>query len=195
MGFRQDVVDAAGLKHIAYTGTGLHTGSRSRWNQDHAAAAEPADDAMGNRFPFHLNPLLPAHDVRSVLHCLLDGGRHFVGLAVAARHPAILVTNDHQRVEAEPAATLDHGGATANFHHALFQAVLSLLTISCHEELLQVAEFARIRESSRSRILANSAPSKLQAALAGCIGKRFDTAVVAIVATVECCLVDSLGLG
>src|SRR3712207_8530099 len=42
-----------------------------------------------------------------VLHALLDGQRHLVGLAVAGAHDPVLVAHDHERGEGEAAAALD----------------------------------------------------------------------------------------
>ena len=59
-----------------------------------------------------------------VLGRLLDGRRHLVGLAVAVGDAALVVADDDQGVEAEAPAALDHGGAAADLHDAVFQAVL-----------------------------------------------------------------------
>src|SRR3954469_14830060 len=45
-----------------------------------------------------------------------DRFRHFARLAVAEPDPALLVADDHQRGEAEPAATLDHLGDAVDVH-------------------------------------------------------------------------------
>ena len=60
--------------------------------------------------------LLPLERLLGVLGGLLDGGRHFVGLAVAPGDPARAVADDDQGVEAEAPAALDDGGAAADLH-------------------------------------------------------------------------------
>ena len=74
--------------------------------------------------PWSGDPLLPLHRLLRVLGRLFDGGRHFVGLAVAAGDAALVVADDDQGVEAETPAALDHGGATADLDDAFFQSIL-----------------------------------------------------------------------
>ena len=54
------------------------------------------------------------HAAGAVLDGLFDGGRHFVGLAVAPADLALAVADDDQGGEAEPPAALDHRGAAAD---------------------------------------------------------------------------------
>src|SRR5438445_5997962 len=87
---------------------------------------------MGNRVAPQRDAGLAAQGFLSVLRGLFDGGRHFVGFAVAARDAAPAIADDHQRVEAESAAALDHRGAPADFDHPVFEAVLTLFSFSGH---------------------------------------------------------------
>ena len=120
----QDVVDAAAFQHVADAGAGLDAGARAGRDQDHPAAAELADDAVRDGLALHLDFLLALQGFLGVLDGLFDGGRHFVGLAVAPGDPAALVADHDQGVEAEAPAALDHGGATANLDDPFFQPVL-----------------------------------------------------------------------
>src|SRR5262249_51293892 len=113
----QDVVDAAGLEHVADAGAGLDAGAGAGRDHDDAAAAEAADDAVRDGLAAHLDLLLAAQALLGVLGSLLDGGRYLVGLAVAPGDAAVPVADDDQGVEAEAAAALDHGRAAPDLHH------------------------------------------------------------------------------
>src|SRR5439155_2860681 len=91
-----------------------------------------ADDAVGNGFTLELDLALPAHHLLGVLDGFLDGGRHFVGLAVTASDASTPVADHHQGVKTETAASLDHGGATPDLDDPFFHTVLPHFSISCH---------------------------------------------------------------
>ena len=69
------------------------------------------------------------HLLVGVLDALLDGGGHFVGLAVAPGDLPSAVADDDQGVEAEPAAALDHRRAAADGHDAFAPLATVALTI------------------------------------------------------------------
>src|SRR5262249_25383331 len=123
----QDVADAGDLQHVADAGAGLDAGARAGRDEDDAAAAVLADDAVRDGVALERDALLALHRLLGVLGGLLDGRRHLVGLAVAGGDAPLVVADDDQRVEAEAPAALDHGGAAADLHHAVFQAVLPRL--------------------------------------------------------------------
>src|SRR5207248_10927158 len=92
-----------------------------------------------------LDPALPLERLLGVLGGLFYSGRHFVRLAVAVGHPAILVADDDQGVEAETPAALDHGGAAADLDHAFLKSVLPAFSFSRHSNSparLRVSGFA-----------------------------------------------------
>src|SRR5262249_7093694 len=53
VGLGKDVADAAGLQHVADARPGLDARARPGGDQDHAAAAEAADDAVRDRLAAH----------------------------------------------------------------------------------------------------------------------------------------------
>ena len=113
------------FEHVADAGAGLDAGAGTGRHQDDPAAAELADDAMRDGLARAAETFFCRFmRLLGVLGGLLDGRRHFVGLAVAAGDPAAAVADDDQGVEAEAPAALDHGGAAADLDDALFQAVL-----------------------------------------------------------------------
>ncbi len=141
---------------------------------------------------------LPLERLLRVLGGLLDGGRHFVGLAVAPGDPAIAVADDDQGIEAEAPAALDDGGAAADLHHALFQAVLPAFPRSfAMNRLLDhvLATCTLGLRGSNSCQRPSSAILKLQAAFAGGVGQRLDAAMITIMAAIERRLGDALFLG
>src|SRR5262249_20330689 len=107
------------------------------------AAAELANDPVGDGLALHLNLLLAAEGFLGVLGCFLHGRGHFVSLAVAPGHRAAAVAHDHQRVEAKPPATLDHRGTAANLALSFSQPVLTRLAIFGHPSLLRSRIAAR----------------------------------------------------
>src|SRR5262249_34090906 len=125
------------FEHVADAGARFDTGAGAGGHEHHLAAAVGADDAVRNRGAAQRHFRLAFHALLGVLGGLFDRRRNFVRLAVAVGGPAVLVADDDQRVEAEAAAALDHGGATANLHDALFQTVLPAFTFFGHGTLLQ----------------------------------------------------------
>jgi hypothetical protein len=136
MCFGENVLNSARFENVANTGAGLDAGSRACGDQYDATAPEPADHAMGYRLSLHLDTLLAAHHFLSILDGLFHGGRHFIGFSVPAGYAPMLITDYHQRVEAEPTTTLHNGSAAPNLYDSLFQAVLPYLFFSCHALLL-----------------------------------------------------------
>ena len=61
------------------------------------------------------------HVLLCVLHALLDGRRHFLGLAHADADVAVAVAHDHQRGQTETATTLDDLGHAVDVNDALFE--------------------------------------------------------------------------
>src|SRR5207302_433532 len=59
------------------------------------------------------------HRLLGFLGRLADGFRHFARLAVTEAHTALLVADDHQGGEGEPAAALHGGGDTVDVHQLL----------------------------------------------------------------------------
>src|SRR5262249_45732888 len=125
----QDVANAAALEHVADTGAGLDPRARTGRHQHNMTAAELADDAVRDRLVPHLDFLLPLHRLLGVLDRFFDGRRHFIGLAIAAGYPAMLVADNDKGVEAKAPAALDDGRAAANLHDPFFQAILPHFSI------------------------------------------------------------------
>ena len=94
-------------------------------HQDDPARAVLADDAVRDGVAAQRDLLRPLDVPLAFLDRLLDGGRHFVGLAVAVGNAAALVADDDQGVEAEPPAALDHAGAAANLDDEIDQRVVA----------------------------------------------------------------------
>src|SRR5262249_25429797 len=74
---------------------------------------------------------------------LVHGGRHLVGLAVAAGDAALVVADDNEGVEAEAPAALDDSGAAADLDDAGFETVLPLfpsatIAFTCHDLLFSI---------------------------------------------------------
>jgi len=104
-------------------------------NSAMAARTVCARADVGAAFAAQRHAPLSLERLGGVLGGLVDGGRHLVGLAVTAGDAAAAVADDHQGIEAEAAAALDHGGAAADLHHAFFEAVGPLLTIFRHRSV------------------------------------------------------------
>ena len=96
--------------------------------------------------------------LRGLLHALLDGGRHLLGLAVAEADVAVAVADDDERGEREPPAALDDLGDAVDRDHPLFELA-----------------FGHAVPSS----------SELEPGFAGAVGDRRDPAVVLEAAAVE----------
>lgn len=98
------------------------------------------------------------HVPLGALDALLDGGRHFQGLAEAEAHLAVAVAHDHQRAEGEVLAPLHDLGDAANvddlvLHFALLVPALGsgLGYGSCPERAQAYQE--RYERSQRSQDL------------------------------------------
>src|SRR5262249_20697667 len=120
----QDVADAANHQRVADAGAGLDAGARAGRDQDHPAAAVAANHPVRDGVALELDARLAFHAALGVRGRLVHGGRHLVGLAVAVGHAALGVADHDEGVEAEAAATLDHGGTTANLDDPVGQLVL-----------------------------------------------------------------------
>src|SRR6516225_6164579 len=66
VGLGQDILDAAGFEHITNAWPRLDACAGSSGHENDPAAAEAADDAMGNGLALELNLLLPSHQPLSV---------------------------------------------------------------------------------------------------------------------------------
>src|SRR5439155_840145 len=111
-------------QHLAHPGAGLDPGARAGRHHHDPAAAVPADDAVGDGVALEGKLFLPVQLPGGVLGGLLHGGRHLVGLAIAAGHPALAVADDDHGVEAEPATALDDGRAPPDLDDAILELVL-----------------------------------------------------------------------
>src|SRR5262249_46315831 len=120
----KDVANPTHSEYVAHSRPGLHACTGAGGDKDYTAAAATTGDPVRNGIAAQRNPALALKRFLSVLGRLLHGGRHFIGFAVTAGYPPFVIADDNQCIEAEPPAALDHGGATANLHHAIFQAVL-----------------------------------------------------------------------
>jgi hypothetical protein len=129
----QNILNATGFQDITHSGAGFHAGTGTRWNQNHPAASEPADDPVRNSRSPHLNSRLAAHGFLSILRGFLHSGWHFIRLTVTPSDPAMLIANDDEGIKAEAPASLDYSRATPDFHHSFFNAVWPSFTISRHE--------------------------------------------------------------
>ena len=70
----QDVADAAGLQHLANARAGLDAGARPGRDQDHSAAAEPADDPVRDALATQRDSLLPLDVGFAVLEAFSTAG-------------------------------------------------------------------------------------------------------------------------
>ena len=90
---------------------------------------------------------LDAGDAEEVLLGLLDalgdGGRHFLGLAVADAHGAVTVTDDDECGEAEATTTLDDLGDTVDVHQLVDELVVALFAIATASTLVIPLTFTR----------------------------------------------------
>ena len=73
---------------------------------------------------FHLD-----HVAARRFHGLLDGYRHFAGLAATEANLAVTVANDGQRSETEDTATLYHLGHAVDLYQLLLEIALGLLLL------------------------------------------------------------------
>src|SRR5205807_9674222 len=105
-------------------GAGLDAGTGAGRDQDDPAGAELADDAVRNRIALERDAFLPLDGFLGVLGRLIDGRRHFIGLAVADGDAALVVAVNDEGGEAEAATSLDHRGTAADLYHTVFQSVL-----------------------------------------------------------------------
>merc|ERR1712164_16717 len=101
------------------------------------------------------------HIAASRLHGLLDGSRHFAGLATAEANTTLSVSNDSQSGEGEDTATLYGFCDAVNLNQLLDVAFVALLLVICHN-------------------------LELQPAFTSSIGQCLDTTVVLEARTVEC---------
>src|SRR4029453_12906905 len=112
---------------------------------------------------------------------LADGFRHFARLAVTEAHAALLVADDHEGGEGEPAAAL-HGGRDAVDVHQLLDDFAVALFFG-----VAVATIAALFVSaSHDRSL------EIQAGFARGVSQGFHAAVVQVAATVEDDVLDAL---
>src|SRR5262249_50027287 len=152
-----EVSEPGVVEDAAAAWAGLDAGAGPGRDEDDAAAAELADDAVRDGVALERDALLALHRLLGVLGGLLDGRRHLVGLAVAGRHLAVVVADHDQRVEAEAPAALDHRGAAPNLHHAVFQPVLPRLagptiSLSSHDALKSEIRIPKSERNPRTKI-------------------------------------------
>ena len=93
---------------------------------------------------------------------LADGLGHFARLAVTEADAALLVADDDKRGKAEASSALHHLGDAVDVHQAIDKLVVALLKVALVAPLLYFV---------------GRRPSKLQSALAGGVGQRFDAAM------------------
>ena len=74
-----------------------------------------------------LNPRDAEEVLFRLFHTLRNGGRDFLGFAVAHSHHAVTVANDNKRGEAEATTTFDHLGTAVDVND-FFKCVIEFLT-------------------------------------------------------------------
>src|SRR5690606_2531034 len=99
---------------------------------------------------------------------LLDGSRHFTGLAAAETNTALAITHHGQRGESEDTAAFYGLGNAVNLDQLLDVAFVALLVVICHN-------------------------LELQPAFTSSIGQRLDATVVLEARTIECNLAHASG--
>jgi hypothetical protein len=121
--FSQDVVHASTFQHRAGGTAGDHTGTGARRAQHHHTRGGLTLHRVGDGPADQRNA---EETLASLLDTLGDGGRNFLGLAVADTDHAVAVAHHDKRGEAEPATALNHLGHAVDRNHALQVDILLL---------------------------------------------------------------------
>src|SRR5271166_270991 len=113
----QNVADAGELDDRTHAARRNHAGAFGSRAQHDAAGAETSDHFVRNRTVLNRH----AHQAfLGAVDALADGLGHFVGLAQAEAHQAVVIAGDDQGAEAEAASALDDLGDAVDMHDLLF---------------------------------------------------------------------------
>src|SRR3990167_1530013 len=126
-GLGQHVLDADGFQHGAHRATSNNAGTfRGGHHEDARGAVAGLDGVPQGAFvEVHAD-----HCLACLFHRLLDGDRHFAGLAITEADLAGAVAHDRQCGEGELAAALDGLGYTVDGDQLLDEAVVTLTAIA-----------------------------------------------------------------
>lgn len=114
-------MDANAFQDGANRATGDNTGTGSSRTQQDDAGSGLALYAVRNGLAHQGDA---EEGLLGLFNTLGNGGRNFLGLAVADANQAVAVTNDDERGEAEATTTLDNLGNTVDVDYALDELAL-----------------------------------------------------------------------
>src|SRR5690606_37059484 len=170
-----DVAHAHHFEDGAHRATGDHAGTFGGGRDQHRRGAVLADHGVVQR------AVLQGHleqAAAGLFHGLLDGDRHFAGLALAHADAAVAVADHGQRGEAHGAAALDDLADAVDRDHLFTHAVVAFLL-----------------RSVLALCFSHVIPLELQAGFTRGFGQRLDAAMVTEARTVEGDEFDAGSLG
>src|ERR1700736_1619181 len=182
---RHHVLHAERFEYRAHRAAGDDAGAGRRRAQEHAAGAMAAEHVMMERTA--LAQRHPHEAAFGGLGRLADRLGHFARLAVAEADPALLVADNDERREAEPAAALDHLGDAVDVHELVDELAVALFPLA----LARVPPFPSFQCHWLFSLCCVHV-LEVQAALARRIGQRLDAAVEEIASAVEHHVLDAL---
>jgi hypothetical protein len=112
----ENITDARGFNHGTHSAASDHPRARrSRFHKDFGSAI-PRSHLVGDGGPCHGDE---AHVVSRFLSTLANGIRHLAGFTHSNTHPATVVSNHHNRPEAEAPATFYDLGRARDMNYTL----------------------------------------------------------------------------
>src|ERR1700723_1721293 len=113
----QDIADARKFDHRTHTAGRDNAGAFGGGPQHYPSSAETSDDFMRNSTVLNRH----AHQAfLGAIDALANRLGHFVGLAEAESHQAVMIARNYQRAEAEAATALDDFRDAVDMHDLLF---------------------------------------------------------------------------